>query len=397
MPHPKSTTTTSGDDVVSGRQKRACAFAATRIARNDSTCNRLRRPRSLPPFVLLPAGSTEGAQASQSTAPRAFARSRSRQRLYSEPQPPRHRASSHHSRAFVVVVDDDDAGRSSASSASSVSSASSARSSIARDSDPSHSGCDRKRFCSASSSAASSLAFLRRFWRRLCARRSRRARSASDASPASAAALFGSARRGAPRTSARTPALERNARDSNTTPSSASAAARPVSGVSNSSTANPRLRLPSSRFFRGFSVPSSSRLSRHPGTAMDRTRSRRASPRRSRTAASTVSSSVKKSKLPTYTNRRSSSSAAPVSASETDAVASTSAAADLATVRGRARARRHVDAAPPPRPNRAQTRAALGAVAPNAATADMPPQERGANWIKRSDEVRRNALIWRWK
>jgi hypothetical protein len=31
-------------------------------------------------------------------------------------------------------------------------------------------------------------------------------------------------------------------------------------------------------------------------------------------------------------------------------------------------------------------------VAAFGATADMPPQERGANWIKRSDEVRRNAL-----
>jgi hypothetical protein len=66
----------------------------------------------------------------------------------------------------------------------------------------------------------------------------------------------------------------------------------------------------------------------------------------------------------------------------TDAIASTSAAADRATARGSARARRHVDPTSPPRPKRAPTRAALGAVAPNAATADIPPHERGANWIK---------------
>mmetsp|Transcript_5284 Transcript_5284/g.21336 ORF Transcript_5284/g.21336 Transcript_5284/m.21336 type:complete len:248 (-) Transcript_5284:914-1657(-) len=130
VPHPKSTTTGGDALVVSGRRP-TTARAATRIARNDSTCNRLRRPRSVPPFVLLPAGSTEGAQFSQSTAPRAFAKSRSRQRLYRAPQPPRHRASSHHSRVSRFVdetLDAFSANRSEEASSKGSSKGSSARS-----------------------------------------------------------------------------------------------------------------------------------------------------------------------------------------------------------------------------------------------------------------------------
>ena len=111
-------------------------------------------------------------------------------------------------------------------------------------SSPVHNGCVLMRVSSLSSSAAASRCLRRRRCRLLCARRSARASTAASSSSSfvsSTAVVSGLTV---------IPALDRTDLPLTSAPSSAAAAVRPADGSANSSTANPRLSLPSSRFFR---------------------------------------------------------------------------------------------------------------------------------------------------